>query len=214
MARYARGHNTSQAARHFGCCWATIQAAAERIERYEQSDDISVLQNKPRGKTNRTLIEIEEHTVEICQESFDPPRPQNRRHSAAKVACLLLERHQVSLHRSTAWRILYRRQVWEPDATQKVAVQRFERSRPNELWQIDLIEKEPTAIGNVYGVPILDDHSRYMLGLRLFFTRACYVLSAPEDVSILLCHCTVPSLVRPGERARGRSRIAILNRVW
>jgi hypothetical protein len=25
IAGYARSHNKSQAARHFGCCWATIQ---------------------------------------------------------------------------------------------------------------------------------------------------------------------------------------------
>jgi transposase len=171
MARYARSHNKLQAARHFGCCWTTIQAAVQRVERYEKTGDICVLQNRPRGKTNRTSTEIEDRTVEIYQESFDPPRPQHRRYSAAKVARLLKERHQVKMHRCTAWRILCRRGVWEPYATQKVAVQRFERSQPNELWQIDLIEKEPTAIGDVYGVPILDDHSRYMLGLRFFLTK-------------------------------------------
>lgn len=171
MARYARTHNKSRAAQHFGCCWATIQAAVQRVEAYEHTGDIRVLQNKPRGRTNRTLKEIEDRTIEIYQESFDPPRPQNRRYSAAKVARLLADRHQVDLHRPTAWRILCRCGVWEPCATQKVAVQRFERSHPNELWQIDLIEKEPTAIGDVYGVPILDDHSRYMLGLRFFLTK-------------------------------------------
>ena len=77
----------------------------------------------------------------------------------------------MDLHRSTAWRILCRRGVWKPNETQKAAVQRFERARPNELWQIDLIEKEPSVIGDVYGVPILDDHSRYMLGLRFFVTK-------------------------------------------
>jgi transposase InsO family protein len=51
------------------------------------------------------------------------------------------------------------------------AVRRFERSQPNELWQIDLIEREPTAIGDVYGVPIIDDHSRYLVGLRFFLTK-------------------------------------------
>jgi hypothetical protein len=69
------------------------------------------------------------------------------------------------------WRILHRRGVWAPHPTQKHAVQRFERPHPNALWQIDLIELEPTAIGYVYGVPILDDHSRYLCGLRFFLTK-------------------------------------------
>ena len=171
MVRYARSHDKAQAARHFGCCWATIQAAVQRVERYEQTGDIEMLQNRPRGKTNRTPKEIEDRAIAIYQESFEPPRPQDRRYSAAKVARLLKDRDKVVVHRSTAWRILCRRGIWEPNATQKAAVQRFERSRPNELWQIDLIEQEPTAIGEVYGVPILDDHSRYLGGLRFFVSK-------------------------------------------
>jgi transposase len=192
MARYARSHNKSQAARHFGCCWATIQAAVQRVERYENSGDTTMLQNKPRGKTNRTPKKTEERAMEIYQESFEPPRPQDRRYSAAKVARLLETRDKVVLHRSTAWRILCRRGVWEPYATQKVAVQRFERTRPNELWQIDLIEKEPTAIGDVYGVPILDDHSRYVLGLRFFLTKG-------EETSLLTTYLAMAENGTPEE---------------
>lgn len=171
MARYVRGRNKSQAARHFGCCWATIQAALRRVEEYERTGDIHVLQNKPRGKSGRTSPEVEELVVEVYSESFEPERPQGRRYSAAKVARLLKKRHGIELSRKTAWLILCRRGVWEPYSGQKRAVQRFERAKPNELWQIDLIEKEPTAIGDVYGVPIIDDHSRYLVGLRFFLTK-------------------------------------------
>jgi hypothetical protein len=96
---------------------------------------------------------------------------QGRRYAAAKVAGLLEKRHGIALSRKTAWAILRRCGVWEPYAGQKRAVQRFERKEPNELWQIDLIEKEPTTIGDVYGVPILDHHSRYLIGLRFFLTK-------------------------------------------
>ncbi len=171
MARYAQHHNKSQAARHFGCCWATIQAAVRRVEEYQRTEDISALQNKPRGKSGRTGAETEGLVVEIYRESFEPERPQGRRYSAAKVARLLEKRHGIALSRKTAWAILRRCGVWEPYAGQKHAVQRFERKEPNELWQIDLIEKEPTTIGDVYGVPILDDHSRYLVGLRFFLTK-------------------------------------------
>lgn len=171
MAHYVRGHNKSQAACHFGCCWATIHAAVQRVEEYEQMGDIRVLQNKPRGESGRTPPEVEEWVVEIYRESFEPERPQGRRYSAAKVARLLKKRHDIELSRKTVWLILCRRGVWEPYYGQKRAVQRFEREQPNELWQIDLIEKEPTAIGDVYGVPIIDDHSRYLVGLRFFLTK-------------------------------------------
>jgi len=171
MTRYARSHNKAQAARHFGCCWATIHAAVRRVEMYEETEDIQVLQNKPRGKPGRTSAKVESQVVAIYQESFVPQRPYGRRYSAAKVARLLAQRHGVALSRKTAWEILRRRQVWEPCRNQKHAVQRFERKQPNDLWQIDLIEQEPTAIGHVYGVPILDDYSRYLVGLRFFLTK-------------------------------------------
>ena len=171
MARYARSHNKAQAARHFGCCWATIDAAVRRVEEYERSGDIHVLQNKPRGKPGRTPGETEDLVINIYRESFEPERPQGRRYSAAKVARLLEKRHHIQLSRKTAWLILCRRGVWEASYGQKQAIQRFEREQPNELWQIDLIEKEPTAIGDVYGVPIIDDHSRYLVGLRFFVTK-------------------------------------------
>jgi putative transposase len=171
MARYARSHNKAQAARHFGCCWATIDAAVRRVEEYERSGDIHVLQNKPRGKPGRTPREAEDLVIDIYQESFEPERPKGRRYSAAKVARLLEKRHHIRISRKTAWLILCRRGVWEPTYGQKQAIQRFEREQPNELWQIDLIEKEATAIGDVYGVPIIDDHSRYLVGLRFFVTK-------------------------------------------
>jgi len=171
MARYARTHNKSQAARHFGCCWATIHAAVRRVEGYELSGDVRLLQNKPRGSSGRTPVDIENAVVEIYRESFVPERPHSRRYSAAKVARLLDQRYHYRLSRKTAWDILHRRGVWEVCSTQKHALQRFERAQPNELWQIDLIEREPTAIGQVYGVPILDDHSRYLVGLRFFLTK-------------------------------------------
>jgi transposase len=185
MVRYARTHNKSQAARHFGCCWATIQAAVTRVEAYERTGDVRVLQNKARGKSGRTSPEVEALVVGIYEESFEPERPKGRRYSAAKVARLLAKRHQIELSRKTVWLILRRREVWERAASEKRAVQRFERAKPNELWQIDLIEKEPTAIGDVYGVPILDDNSRYLVGLRFFLTKGA-------ETTLLTCYMVHP----------------------
>ena len=171
MGRYAKMHSKAQAARYFGCCWATIQATVRRVEAYQRGGDIRELQNRPRGKSGRASAEIEDLTISLYHESFEPERPQARRYSAAKVARLLAQRHHVTLSGKTCWAILRRRGVWEPLTSEKQAVQRFERAKPNELWQIDLIEKEPTAIGEVYGVPIIDDHSRYVVGLRFFLSK-------------------------------------------
>jgi transposase len=171
VARFARTHTKVEAAHHFGCCWKTIQATLRRVEQYEHSQDVQLLQNKPRGQPHRSTSDVEDRVIAIYRESFTPERPHHRRYSAAKVARLLQERHHISVSRKTAWLILHRRGVWEEASGDQQAIQRFEREKPNELWQIDFIENEPTAIGDVYGIPIIDDHSRYLVGLRFFLSK-------------------------------------------
>ncbi len=48
----------------------------------------------------------------------------------------------------------------------------FERTEPNALRQVDLLEDEKTAIGTVHGVFYLDDHSRYCVGGEFFFDKS------------------------------------------
>jgi transposase InsO family protein len=70
--------------------------------------------------------------------------------------------------RSTVWRILTRQGVIvaQPQKRPKSATKRFTFSRPNECWQSDwtqwtLVGGAPVAIAGT-----LDDHSRYLTGLR------------------------------------------------
>jgi len=43
---------------------------------------------------------------------------------------------------------------------------RFERAEPNELWQMDFKGHFPMAAGRCHPLTVLDDHSRYSLGLE------------------------------------------------
>ena len=45
------------------------------------------------------------------------------------------------------------------------ALKRFERSTPNELWQMDGKGEFHASDGTCYPLSILDDHSRYAVGL-------------------------------------------------
>jgi hypothetical protein len=47
MTRYARSHNKVQAARHFGCCWATIQTAFQRVEEYDEQATLGYCRTDP-----------------------------------------------------------------------------------------------------------------------------------------------------------------------
>lgn len=44
--------------------------------------------------------------------------------------------------------------------------QRFERAQPNELWQMDFKGPFPLPQGRCHPLTVLDDHSRYALGLE------------------------------------------------
>jgi transposase InsO family protein len=44
--------------------------------------------------------------------------------------------------------------------------QRFERALPNELWQMDFKGHFPLLAGRCHPLTVIDDHSRYALGLR------------------------------------------------
>ena len=70
--------------------------------------------------------------------------------------------------RSTIATILRREGKITPAASQAAtAWQRFERSRPNALWQMDF--KGHFALGDAsrcHALTVLDDHSRYLIALR------------------------------------------------
>ena len=69
---------------------------------------------------------------------------------------------------STITAILHRRGlISEEESSKHRAYSRFERSEPNELWQLDF--KGEFALSNgrkCYPLTLLDDHSRYSLGLQ------------------------------------------------
>jgi transposase InsO family protein len=44
--------------------------------------------------------------------------------------------------------------------------ERFERAAPNELWQMDFKGHFPLASGRCHPLTVIDDHSRYALGIR------------------------------------------------
>ena len=68
---------------------------------------------------------------------------------------------------STITAILRRHDALDPaqGAGQPRAFQRFEHPHPNALWQMDFKAGWPCGAGRCHPLTILDDHSRYALGL-------------------------------------------------
>ena len=78
----------------------------------------------------------------------------------------ILAREGVHLARSTVDQILRRRGLIGEVERHRPAVKRFERSRPNKLVQMDFKGQYRLRNGReCYPLSILDDHSRFVLGL-------------------------------------------------
>lgn len=68
---------------------------------------------------------------------------------------------------STITTILHRHGCLDPEESVKhKAFQRFEAKAPNDLWQMDFKGHFPGAPGRCHPLTVLDDHSRYALGLE------------------------------------------------
>jgi transposase InsO family protein len=83
----------------------------------------------------------------------------------AKKLKVLLEREGVNLPVITINRILKRQDLVSLKSSHHPALKRFERACPNELWQMDFKGDYPLQSGRCYPLSILDDHSRFLVGL-------------------------------------------------
>lgn len=83
----------------------------------------------------------------------------------AKKLCVLLAEEEIALPVRTIHRILERNGLVSEQA-HGPALGRFERSEPNQLWQMDSKGKYPLQDGECHVLSILDDHSRYVVGLH------------------------------------------------
>jgi transposase InsO family protein len=76
-----------------------------------------------------------------------------------------LLRESLDLKVATINRILKRRDLIDERDSHRPALKRFERERPNQLWQMDFKGDYPVRQGRCYPLSILDDHSRFIVGL-------------------------------------------------
>lgn len=132
--------------------------------------DLGDRSRRPHSSPNRTPAEVEAKVVELRQaEGW----------GARKLRHLLLA-EGIELSESTINRIIKRKGLIRDRDVHRPALKRFEFEAPNDLWQIDF--KGPIRLagkGRCHPMSILDDHSRYLVGLiALPSIRAELVLSS------------------------------------
>lgn len=129
---------------------------------------------RPCNSPNQTPLEIE---TLILETRFKHPS-----WGGVKILAYLKRQGCLNLpSASTATMILKRNNMIDPQESCKhVPMQRFEKATPNELWQMDFKGYFRLDQGHCHPLTILDDHSRYLLGLhacpnQLWETVQCYL---------------------------------------
>jgi len=123
------------------------------VKRYQQVGVAGIAEKsrRPQRSPERTGAALESQVVQARQRYPD---------WGARKLQVVLQRENIELTHSTIHRILLRHDLVGGPDRHRPAVQRFERSQPNELWQMDF--KSPigwhTAVGPL---SVVDDHSRY-----------------------------------------------------
>lgn len=130
------------------------------LKRYQAGGSSQVVDRsrRPWNSPERTPAEIEQAVVELRQRWPDWGAP--------KLHALLQQTSGSSpIAVRTVHRILERHHLIRDRDRNPAAVKRFQRSEPNELWQMDF--KGPQGFPSPVGpLSILDDHSRYVVALQ------------------------------------------------
>lgn len=132
------------------------------IERYRVGGESALLDRsrRPRSSPERSDDQIEAAVLKV--------RAQHPAWGARKIRAVLASRGVDVPAVSTVHAILVRRGCVEAaGASQRGPVRRFERDRPNALWQMDFKGHVPLHRGGrCHPLTIVDDHSRFALALR------------------------------------------------
>ena len=127
--------------------------------RYSEGGTVNSLydrSHRPSHCPHKTEAELEELICELRGDYGWGGRKLSR----------ILERKGLEVPVATINRIIKRNGLLVPEDCHAPAPRRFERDKPNELWQADF--KGPMGRGEARCEPlsVIDDHSRFVVGLR------------------------------------------------
>ena len=170
-----RGEQTMAAlCREFGI---SRQAGYKWRKRFQQHGAAGLEEHsrRPHSSPRQTSQDVERRVVE---------QRLRRPDWGARKLRVMLAKDGVELPVITIHRILLRHGLVLEQDRVRTATRRFERERPNELWQMDF-KGMPEIFESAGLLPlsILDDHSRYLLDLRAQQqTKGAAVRAALEQV--------------------------------
>jgi transposase InsO family protein len=143
------------------------------LNRYKEFGEqgLAEISRRPLTNPNQTACEIENKILEI--------REWKPAWGARKIRSYLLNKNETKLPAtSTITDILNRHGLIEKKDLPAKAFKRFEHPSPNDLWQIDFKGHFQMHKGRCHPLTVLDDHSRFSLGLRACSNQSKDVVQA------------------------------------
>ena len=154
VIRHAEGERVSALSREYGVSRQTIHKWIRRFEN-EGACGLFDRSRRPRRSPNRISGKIERRIIELRLEYGWGGR--NLRD--------LLAKEGVSVSAATVDRVIARNGLIREVEKQRPATRRFQREAPNQLWQMDFKGEYKLPGGTCWPLSIVDDHSRYSIGL-------------------------------------------------
>jgi len=152
---HQEGTNISALCREFGVSRPTGYRWLKRFQEVGSLSGVGELSRQPHHVPGRTSSELEERVILL----------RIQYNWGAKKLRVLLLREGIDLKVATINRIIKRNGLIDPRDSHRPALKRFERESPNELWQMDFKGDYKLSQGRCYPLSVIDDHSRYLLGL-------------------------------------------------
>lgn len=137
------------------------QTAYKWLARYEQAgrSGLADLSRRPKSSPRLTTSDLEQAVVDL--------RLQHPCWGGRKLSRRLQDLGAPPLAPSTITGILHRHELIDPRGSEAATPwQRFEHASPNDLWQMDFKGHFQTSEGACHPLTVLDDHSRFNLGIR------------------------------------------------
>jgi len=161
----APGVNKRELCRRFGI---SRSKGYKWLERYaaEGRAGLADRSRRPHRSPTRTAEAVECEVLRIREES-------NNAWGGRKIAHVMRrDGEPVVPAPSTITQILRRHgRLEERQSEHPGPYQRFEREQPNELWQMDFKGDFATGRGRCHPLTVIDDHSRYALGIEACATQ-------------------------------------------
>ena len=161
-----------------------VESRMEAVIRQKEGERVSTL-GREYGVSRQTIYKWikrfdEEGACGLFDRSRRPRRSPNQISGATKRRIIelrlesgwggknirdLLAREGVTVSAATVDRVIARSGLIREQDRQQAATRRFQRDAPNQLWQMDFKGEYKLPGGTCWPLSIVDDHSRYSIGL-------------------------------------------------